>query len=150
MKRSTKPSKFFTKEEKKTIENTIASAESITSGEIRVHVEEKSNQDIFTRAKEVFEKLGMTNTKERNGVLIYLALKNKQFSILGDIGINEKVQEGFWDDIKEEMQKLFKEDKFAQGICFGIERVGGKLKSFFPYRKDDINELSNEISEGNI
>lgn len=148
--RDTSPSKFFKREEKKVIERTIKRAENITSGEIRVHVEEETDKDVFLRSKEIFEKLGMTNTEERNGVLIYLALKNKQFAILGDRGINEKVPEGFWDDVKEEMQKLFKENKFADGISLGIERAGEKLKTFFPYKEGDIDELPDEISEGTI
>lgn len=148
MERKNHPHKFFTEEERKKIERTISQAEKITSGEIRVHVEKETKKDIFERAKEVFEKLKMANTKDRNGVLIYLALENKQFTILGDKGINNKVPEGFWNDIKNEMEKYFKENKFAEGIAYGIEKAGGKLKEFFPYKTSDVNELSNEISEG--
>lgn len=146
--RNINPKKFFTDEEKKIIESKISIAEKITSGEIRVHIEKESKKSIFERAREVFEKLRMTNTKDRNGVLIYLALKNKQFTILGDNGIDEKVPSGFWDSTKNEMENLFKQDKFAEGICIGIERAGDKLEEFFPYREGDINELSDEISEG--
>ena len=126
MERKNHPHKFFTEEERKKIERTISQAEKITSGEIRVHVEKETKKDIFERAKEVFEKLKMANTKDRNGVLIYLALENKQFTILGDKGINNKVPEGFWNDIKNEMEKYFKENKFAEGIAYGIEKAGGK------------------------
>jgi len=137
---------FFSEIEKTDIVNAIKAAEKVTSGEIRVHVENTFKGEIFDRAVFVFEKLKMHNTKDRNGVLIYLAIKSRQFVIIGDAGINSKVGQTFWDDVKEVMLKHFKEARFALGLSVAIEQVGAKLKSYFPHQEDDINELSDDIS----
>jgi len=88
----------------------------------------------------------MDKTEQRNGVLIYIATGDKQFAILGDKGINDVVPDNFWEDVVKEMQLQFQQDKFQEGICSGVSRIGEKLKSYFPHRSDDVNELSDEIS----
>ncbi len=150
VKRPTHPAKFFTAEEKEKILKAIRHAEHQTSGEIRVHVEKKCKGDVFKRALQVFHKLGMTKTAQRNGTLIYLATADRKFAVLGDEGINKVVPENFWQDVVEGMSQYFKKDDFATGLCWGIEKIGEKLKEYFPYQKGDINELPDEISEGNI
>ena len=97
----------------------------------------------------MFEKLKMHETQLRNGTLIYLAVKDHKFAIFGDEGINEIVPENFWEDVKEEMREIFVKGQFADGISRGIYLVGEKLKEFFPYQDDDINELPDDISMGN-
>jgi uncharacterized membrane protein len=104
--------------------------------------------DVMVQAKKVFEKLKMHKTAERNGVLIYLALADKKMAILGDKGINEKVPEGFWDLAYSSMKKFFAEANYTEGLVVGIGMAGEKLRTYFPYQKDDSNELSNEISYG--
>lgn len=143
-----KAADFLTGEEKNLIANAIKEAELNTSGEIRVHLEESCNIDVLDCAALIFEKLGMHKTELRNGVLFYIAIKNHQFAILGDAGINAVVPENFWDVIKEEMRKKFSENKFAEGIISGIRMAGEKLKQNFPYSQNDVNELSDEISYG--
>jgi uncharacterized membrane protein len=143
-----KASDFFTKEEKAAIVAAIENAERNTSGEIRIHIENKCPIDVLDRTVKVFSKLDMHKTQQRNGVLIYLAIEDKKFAIIGDAGINSVVPANFWDSVKEQMQAKFVEGNFTDGICIGIEAVGEKLKSFFPYQKDDVNELSDEISFG--
>ncbi len=138
----------FTPEERKRITNAIEEAELDTSGEIRVHIENHCKGEVLDRAAFLFKKLKMHQTLLRNGVLIYLALKDHQFAILGDAGINEKVPEGFWDDIKDKMLKHFREENYTQGLEEGIRDAGKQLKEHFPYQKDDINELKNDISFG--
>ncbi len=143
-----KPSKFFSADEKERILEAIREAERNTSGEIRVHVEEECKTDVLDRAAYIFARLKMHKTRLRNGVLFYLALKDRKFAILGDAGINRVVPEGFWDNIKEEMQRLFKEGKITEGLVKGILMAGEKLKEHFPWQEDDVNELSDEISFG--
>jgi uncharacterized membrane protein len=104
--------------------------------------------DVMQRAKKVFENLKMHETAERNGVLIYIALADKKLAILGDKGIDEKVPEGFWDLAYTSMRKLFAEANYTQGLQVGIEMAGEKLRTYFPYQKDDRNELNNEMSYG--
>jgi uncharacterized membrane protein len=133
--------------DKKSVVNAIQSAEVITSGEIRVHIDKKGEKDPFKEAKRVFERLGMTKTKERNGVLIYLCFERKQIAILGDQGINEKVPEGYWDELYHSMATAFRNGNYCLGICESVQRVGEKLSMHFPVNQDNPNELSNEITE---
>lgn len=141
-----KASSFFTKEQKAQILASVREAELETSGEIRVHIESTLKGDVLDRAAWLFKKLGMHKTAERNGVLFYLAINDKKFAIIGDAGINAKVHAGFWDDISELLKKNFKEGKFTEGLSEGILHAGKHLKIHFPHRKDDVNELPDEIS----
>ena len=139
---------FFSKEEKEKIKEAVKSAETSTSGEIRVHIDNHCKEDVMDRAAWWFAKLEMHKTEQRNGVLFYLAVKDHKFAILGDAGINSVTPEDFWDTIKEQMLEQFKEGKFADGLSKGIHLAGEALQSHFPYQDDDVNELSDEISFG--
>lgn len=141
-------STFFNKEEKQRIMLAIASAEKASSGEIRVHIDNKCRGEVLDCASHAFAKLKMHETKQRNGVLFYLAVQSKKFAILGDVGINQKVPENFWDEIKENMLAAFLKGDYAGGIEQGILKAGEQLKTHFPYQLDDKNELSDEISFG--
>ena len=138
--------KFFTTEQQHEIVEAIRQAEANTSGEIRVHIENHCRGDIMDRSAMVFNILKMNETAERNGVLIYLAIKDKKFSIIGDEGINKMVEHDFWNDVKDIMAGHFRSGNFTEGIIQGVLRVGEKLKTFFPHKSDDINELSDDIS----
>jgi uncharacterized membrane protein len=140
---------FFSKQEEEYIIDAIQEAEKVTSGEIRVHLERKLQGSVMETATQVFAKLGMQKTEQRNGVLIFLAPRQKSFAIIGDKGINEKVPDGFWDDVRDVMQKQFREGQFVEGICDGVQLIGKKLVEHFPYQKNDKNELSDDISYGN-
>lgn len=145
-----KASSFFSKEQQATILASVKEAEKSTSGEIRVHIETTCHEDVLDRAAWVFKKMGMHNTAERNGVLFYLAVRDRKFAIIGDSGIHSKVPAGFWDKISELLSKNFREDKFTEGLSEGILLAGEQLKTHFPHRKDDVNELPDEISFENI
>lgn len=139
---------FFTEDQKKTIHNAIMAAELNTSGEIRVHIDEKCTGDVLAQAAIIFSDLKMDKTELRNGVLFYLAISDKMFAILGDKGINEKVPAGFWDNIRDTMLDHFKKDQFTEGLAKGIEMAGKKLIEHFPYHREDLNELENDITFG--
>ncbi|MGC9374557.1 MAG: TPM domain-containing protein [Bacteroidales bacterium] len=143
-----KAADFFTTEQKKQITDAIKEAERNTSGEIRVHVEMDCKEDVLDRAAFWFEKLKMHKTELRNGVLFYLSINDRKFAILGDAGINAVTPDNFWDEIKEAVIDHFKKDEFAQGLSKGIKMAGQALQEHFPYQKDDINELSDDISFG--
>ena len=144
-----KASQFLSAEQQEMILSAIKGAEESTSGEIRVHIENSFTGDVLDRAAWIFNKLGMQKTELRNGVLFYLAVENRKFAIIGDAGINAKVETGFWDSTKDFVEKHFKEGKFAEGLAGGITMAGEQLKKHFPCKRDDINELSNEISFDN-
>lgn len=128
------------------IVSAIQKAEMQTSGEIRVHIDQKCASDPVKRAVQVFEKLGMHKTDLRNGVLIYVSFSDRKLAIIGDQGINSVVPADFWMSTKDKMIHHFKENRFADGIIAAITEAGEQLKRFFPYMENDENELSNEIS----
>ncbi len=138
---------LFNSEEQEEIKLAIQSAEFQTSGEIRVFVEDKCKEkNVLDRAVQQFANLKMHETVLRNGVLIYLAIEDRKFAIIGDSGINEKVADDFWESTKDIMQSHFKKSEMAEGLKQGIAKVGEQLKTLFPYDKDDKNELPDEIA----
>jgi len=139
---------FFSREQQQSITKAIAEAEHKTSGEIRVHIENNLKEDVLDRAAYLFRKLGMSRTKHRNGVLIYLAVKSKRFAIVGDKGIHKAVPENFWESIKHDMLAYFRENKFTEGLVFAISSAGEQLKKHFPHHENDKNELPDDISFG--
>lgn len=125
----------------------IAAAEMQTSGEIRVHVQPTTRgAEIRSVAERTFERLGMTKTGERNGVLLFVACEEQRFVILGDRGIHERVPAGFWDDIAARLTIRFKAGDFTNGIVDAIHSAGEELKTFFPRKGGDVNELTNDVS----
>lgn len=139
---------IFTNAQKEAIKAAIGNAELNTSGEIRVHIDHKCAVAPVEKAIQVFEKLKMHETELRNGVLIYVAVKDHKLAIVGDQGINDVVADNFWDEIKNNLIANFKKGMYAEGLVEGIHASGEQLKAHFPYQEDDVNELSNEISFG--
>lgn len=133
------------------ISNAITEAEKTTSGEIRVSIKEKKpflkrKKNIHELAKEEFFRLGMDETRDKTGILIYLLLSEKEFHILADTGIHEKVGNNTWHKIKDDMQQKFRLGFFSEGIILGIREVGEVLSRHFPIKSDDTNELPNTVS----
>ncbi|MEX1189315.1 MAG: TPM domain-containing protein [Bacteroidia bacterium] len=135
-------------QEEEKIVAAIGQAEKLTSGEIRVHIESVCKGDPLDRGANVFFDLKMNETRDRNGVLIYIALKDRKLAILGDSGINKVVPDGFWDQTSKLMVDHFKREEFARGIEQAVLMAGEHLQKYFPLKDDDTNELSNEISKG--
>ncbi|NJC27442.1 TPM domain-containing protein [Neolewinella antarctica] len=140
--------KFFSADEEARLVGAIQAAELNTSGEIRVHVEVGERKAALNVATRVFKELGMDKTADRNGVLILLEVDRREFAIIGDEGINKVVSQDFWDDERDLMQRHFRKGEFVEGISLTIEQIGAKLRKFFPYQTDDVNELPDEISYG--
>lgn len=139
---------FLSPAEEQEVVDAIIQAEKNTSGEIRVHIEQKSDVNPYERAKEVFFNLKMQNTKERNGVLFYVCLNPKSFVILGDEKIDEIVKtENFWEGTKEMVINHFKQGLYKTGLVYGILKAGSKLQTYFPAGNNNENELPNEISK---
>lgn len=139
---------ILSKSDEQEIVDAITQAELNTSGEIRVHIESGDDKPVLARAKEVFELLEMDQTASKNGVLFYIAIKQKSFAIIGDEGIDNIVKHDFWNSIKDSIIHHFKSGEFKMGLIKGITETGIKLQAHFPYQKDDVNELPNEISKG--
>lgn len=145
--RDESPRFFFSNSEKKKISQVIAELEKKTSAELRVHVEAKNSKlSILEQAKQAFEKLGMTATHHKNGVLIFICSDSHEFAVLGDTGINCRVSSHFWEDVSGCMSDKFAQGLFLQGVCDGIFMAGEKLQTYFPFHPDDRNELPNTVS----
>ena len=124
----------------------IEEAERESSGEIRVHVEARSGGDAIAAARRWFHRLGMDGTALRNGVLIYLAVSDRAFAIVGDRGIHEKVGDACWDALRDQLQAAFVRGEFVVGLEGAVRAVGALLGEHFPPRGDDRNELPNTVS----
>ncbi|MCX2679409.1 TPM domain-containing protein [Galbibacter sp. EGI 63066] len=145
--KASKVEQFLSAKEEEEIIEAIRKAEKETSGEIRVHIEASSKKDPLDRAFEVFHLLKMDNTKDENGVLIYVATNDRTFAIYGDKGIDKVVPNGFWNSTKDIIQKHFQNKHFKDGLVEGILMAGKELKEHFPWQHNDINELPDEISK---
>ena len=140
---------ILNREEDRRVVEAIKQAELNTSGEIKVHIENHCRGNVEKRSLVVFNKLKLNQTQLRNGVLIYLAVRDHKFAILGDEGINNTVEDTFWNDVRDMMAREFKQGRFAEGLERGILRCGEKLKTYFPYQTDDVNEIPDDISYEN-
>jgi uncharacterized membrane protein len=145
-----KPNNFFSESEKEIITSAIKAAERSTSGEVRVFIESKCRfMNALDRAAEVFGELNMQQTMQRNGVLLYVAMKDRQLAVFGDEGIHQKVEPDFWNNSVKDMVQYFNKENYAQGIAEVVIKIGNALKQHFPYdEKGDTNELSDEVVFG--
>ena len=129
------------------IVDAIRAAERVTSGEVKVHIEQRCpGGDPYKRAADQFARLGLTKTKDRNAVLIYVATRDRKFAILGDKGIHEEVGSAFWADAVQRMKVSFARGAFGEGISGAVQSVGQRMAAKFPRKVDDVNEIDNEIT----
>ena len=140
-----KPSEFVAQLDDAAVVAEISAAERTTSGEIRIYISSKKIDDALDRATQRFQKLGMHQTRERNGVLLYFAPKAQKFAILGDVGIHEKCGQDFWDEVAGEIRGHLREQHFTEAVVTAVRKVGRLLAQHFPSASDDRDELSNEI-----
>jgi uncharacterized membrane protein len=138
--------RFLSKEDETRIMDAIREAETNTSGEIRVHLQPRCKGAPMEIAKKTFERLKMTKTEQRNGVLFFVAHRDQKLAVLGDKGIDEATPSDFWDEIVEGVTARFHDGNIADGLCEGILKAGKALQEYFPYQSDDVNELNDEIS----
>jgi uncharacterized membrane protein len=141
---------FFTTEEKENIVKVVQEAEQRTSGEVRIFVESRCRYvNAIDRAIEIFGSLQMYQTQLRNGVLVYVAIKDRQLAVFGDEGIHQKVGNTYWENEVTKMIRAFNRDNIAEGISQCIKDIGEALCTHFPYDKDtDKNELPDDIVFG--
>lgn len=145
----TKKQDWFTQSEHAAVIEAIRASEKRTSGEIRVFVESRcSYVDPVDRAVEVFFGLKMEKTEDRNGVLLYIAMKDHQLAVFGDKGIHEKVGTDFWNKEVSQMLSSFSRENYAEGIVKIITDIGDALVTHFPYENEDRNELPDDIVFG--
>jgi uncharacterized membrane protein len=139
--------RVLTDEDLAAVSGAVALAEAETSGEVRVHLERRlSAGDALTRARQVFTGLGMERTRERNGVLIYLAVADHHLAVLGDDGIHACVGPGYWDRLRDLLVERLRQGRVREALVEAVAEVGQALRAHFPRRPDDTNELSDRVS----
>lgn len=124
----------------------IRAAEARTSGEIRVHVERRTTGSVMATAGRWFRRLGMEATAERNGILFYIAVDDREFAIVGGAGIHAAVGDAFWESLRDALRVDFAKGDAASGLIRAIGEAGSLLAEHFPRGSGDVNELSDEIS----
>lgn len=142
-------SNFFSDKESEDLVHTISEIEQKTSSEIRIHIEDNCEISPYDRAVEVFDKLKMYKTINRTGILIYISTLDRKLAVLGDIGIDQKLEQGYWQSILDEMGAIFQSEGIYAGVLVGIKKIGARLIEYFPETGTPTNELTNEISYGN-
>jgi len=145
MKRSNHPDYFLSVKEREAVEESIRKAEEHTSGEIKLVVIRHCWGRIESRIIQIFNRMGLARTRKHNAILILLVSSNRELAIYGDRGINKKMEDDFWLDVRDEMLEQFRKDSLGDGLCAGVRMIGEKLSEFFPTRSDDQNEISNEV-----
>ena len=137
---------FLTPEERQQVEAAIAEAERMTSGELRIHLEDHIEEEVLDHAAFIFEELAMHRTRDRNAVLLYVCVADRQVAVVGDRGIHARVGPGFWSDVVAVLKLQFAADRRCEGLCDAARMIGEKLKEHFPQRSDDDDELSNTVT----
>jgi uncharacterized membrane protein len=130
------------------IDSAIKSFEKKTSGELVVSFQAVCTGDPYKEGRRVFNRLKLYRTRERNAALVVIFVNSRKFAVLGDKGINERVPDGFWDETVATMADHFREGHYREGLVAGIQVLGGQLAAHFPYREDDVDELSDEVRFG--
>ncbi|HQV51432.1 MAG: TPM domain-containing protein [Flavobacteriales bacterium] len=139
---------FITLAQREQVERAIVAAEMLTSGEIRVHLDQHIEEDVMDHAAFIFEALDMHRTRDRNGVLIYIVVGDRNMAVLGDVAIDKAVPHGFWDEVYHLLRTRFAAGEQVDGLCEAVTLVGQKLQQFFPLLPSDTNELPNTITVG--
>lgn len=139
--------KFLSHEEQELIAHKIDEIEALTDAELRVHIESRCKVDPVKRAAKVFQELKMDKTKEQNGVLFYIAVKDHKLAVWGDEGIDNELGQSFWEEEIKILVSHFKDAQYFQGLILAIEKIADKLKVLYPFTEHK-NELSNQISLG--
>jgi uncharacterized membrane protein len=137
---------YFTIEEQQLLVDAIVQAEKKTSGEIRLHIENFCFGDELKTAMKVFNKLKMTDTNQRNAILIYMATVSRKVAVVGDIGIHEKLGNDFWNELVSKLTTQLRGEKKAQALAQAIVQCGEQLGKFFPKNESNPNELPDTIS----
>ena len=145
-----KAPRFFSTEDQDKIVQAIKNAELQTSGEVRVYIESRCRfMDAIDRASELFFGLKMQETAQRNGVLVYVAMKDRQLAVFADEGIYQREGRDFWNGAVKKMLQHFNKENYPEGIATVVQEIGSVLSRHFPYDgATDKNELPDEIVFG--
>jgi uncharacterized membrane protein len=131
--------------DKAAIEKAIEAAEMRSSGQIRVSLAPHFWGDVRRTAERAFERMGMTATPHRNAVLFFVVPGRREFVVLGDAGIHEKVGQEFWENVTAAVSERFRAGDLTGGLVHGIHKVGEQLARYFPYDPGSGQGLPNTV-----
>lgn len=100
-----------------------------------------------TRALTCFRVGAQHRTKRSTGILIYLSLAEHRAEIIAEEAIAAKVPAEVWGEAMAAMLAHIKDDRIADGMIAGVEKVGVVLAQHFPRDANDRNELPNRLIE---
>lgn len=145
--------RLFSDDDLDVIAAAVTEAERHTSGELRVHLERRlpraadgTTQDALERARELFAALGMQQTRERNGVLVYLAVADRKLAVVGDEGVHARVGDAYWAGVRDAMVARLRDHAPRDAVMAAVHDLGAVLREHFPRRPDDTDELSDRVS----
>lgn len=139
-------SDFIPPEGQRRIATAITQAERHTTGEICVHVTPRCRGKVMKRAEHIFNRLQLYRTRYRNAVLIFIAYHDRRLAVLGDEALDRQLPPRFWDDVVAKLSSRLAAGQVVDGVCEAVATVGERLAEYFPAERDDVNELSNEVS----
>ncbi len=138
--------KFLTHQQIGSLVEAIQSAEEHSTGEIRVHIDSNTEDRNAQTAFEVFKELCMNKTADRNAVLFHVNFQKKYLTIIGDIGIHDKVHQSYWDHLHDYITTEFAKGNYYKALKSAILETGIELKKYFPVQGENPNQLPNEIT----
>jgi uncharacterized membrane protein len=141
---------ILSKQDLNAVADAIAGAEKKTSGEIRVAVRQRRHKkerllSVEELARREFHRLGMTGTKHRNGVLLYVLLEHRELFVLADEEIHGKVDAQTWQRVADSAASRFSRKEYREGLIDAVAQMGEILAQHFPHEKGDRDELPNEV-----
>lgn len=142
--------KYLSPDDLEAIKIETAKVEQNTSGEIRLSLREKRNlYEKLYKPRELavkdFERLGMTNTKDKTGILIFIIFGERSYEILADEAIDEKIPDSVWTGLELKLKEEFQKGNYLTGILHIIDNMGKILSREFPKSGDDTDELPDEV-----
>ena len=142
--------RVFPRSSLRAIEAAITESELRHQGELRFVAEAGlplssllRNQSSRARAIEVFSRLGVWDTENNSGVLIYVLLSDHRVEIVADRGINAKVGDAFWNSVCRRMETAFRAGSFERGVLDALNEISRVMIENFPAAHDNPDELPN-------
>jgi uncharacterized membrane protein len=127
------------------VEAAIARAERTAAVELRVSVAGLFWGAPQRVAERAFARMGMTGTRGRNGLLLFIAPWRRRVVVLADRGITEKVAATLWSGTVETITAAFRQERFTDGLVAAIDALAAALAPHLPPVPGDTNELPDRI-----
>lgn len=126
------PQIVLTQAQKKKIRDRIQEIESAAHTRIVIRFIRNHEGSVVEAATQAFSDHRLYHEKVKTGILLFISLKQKQFQILGDAHIHEKIGEDGWNRLAARLSERFKAGHFDDGIRDFLDEVSKTLEHHFP------------------